>query len=701
MRQLETAMAPPAMETIMMPELLEALKKVDLELAALLAPPPEITMSGWAEANLTLRKGTSSRPGPWRTESYQKEIFDVLNDPQVKVLVFRKPTQFGWSSILNAIAGYFIDADPSPILFVQPGKQDAEQYSKKRIATLIADCPALSKKIKPATSRRAGNTLLLKEFDGGFLRFAFATSAKSLRSDPIRILICDEIDGYVLDCEGEGPPIDIALRRTDSYEDAKILLGSTPAKPKGISPIDNAFLLSDQRFYWVPCQFCGFPQPLVWRDLGEFLSPNEKGKYKCFGTGAYRLRWEKDSTGAPIAGSVRYYCANCEKGIEEKYKQRMLDAGAWHARFPGLRDIEGFKKPGFAINSLYSPWKGTVWSAMAQEWHESRDNPEKQKTFINLRLGETWDEGTGERLDEHILQQRLEKYPLSPDAGDATHWQNYLVPLRCCLLVAMADVQSSGGGRIEAQIIGFGPGEESWLIAYDVFWGDAGTRVDPETGISVWAELDKFFLHEIRHESGAILRPAICLVDSGDQTDAVYEYVLPRQIPQRRVYACKGVEYLSRPDLAKEGTAKRHNIRLWNIATVAAKDRIYSRLRIPPAPDGSPKPGYHHLPDWITDEYMRQLTSEQKIIERDKRTRRLRQRYVSVHSRNEALDLTVYAHGGLFILQNFIDPLTFRNLERLHQLVLQAGGQSAQMPVNTSLQQLRTGHRILSEGIKL
>jgi phage terminase large subunit GpA-like protein len=696
MQQQEIAQA----TALLMPELIEALKSVDIELAGLLAPPPEITISEWAEANLVLRKGTSSRPGAWRTESYQKEILDALGDPQVREIVFKKSTQLGWSALLNAIAGYYIDADPSPILFIQPAKQDAEQYSKKRIAPLIADCLVLSKKIRPATSRRAGNTLLLKEFDGGFLRFAFATSAKSLRSDPIRILICDEIDGYVLDCEGEGPPIDIAVRRTDSYEDAKILKGSTPAQPKGISEIDHAFLLSDQRFYWVPCPFCGFPQPLVWRDLGEFLPPDEKAKHKCFGKGAYRLRWEKDSIGRPIPGSVRYYCANCEKGIEERNKQRMLDAGNWIARHPGLRDIEGYKKPGFAMNSLYSPWKGTVWSAMAQEWYEATDNPEKLKTFINLRLGEAWDEGAGEKLDEHILRARLERYPLLPAAEAIPCWQNCLVPSRCCLLVADADVQSAGGGRIEAQVIGFGPGEESWLIAYEVFWGDAGTIIDPETGISVWAELDKFFLREYRHESGAMLKPAICLVDSGDQTDAVYEYVLPRQIPQRRVYACKGVEYLSRPGLAKEGTAKRHNIRLWDIATVAAKDRIYSRLRIPPAPDGSHKPGYHHLPDWVTDEYMRQLTSEQKITERDKRTRRLRQRYVAVHGRNEALDLTVYAHGGLFILQNHIDPVTFRNLDRLHQLVLNAGSQGAQAPL-CSEPRPRSGHRILSEGIKL
>jgi phage terminase large subunit GpA-like protein len=620
-----------------------------------------------------------------------------LRDPQVREVIFRKSTQVGWSAMLNAVAGYFIDADPSPILFVQGSTKAAEEYSKKRMAPLIADCEALAKKIQPATARRAGNTLLLKEFDGGFLRFASAGSAKSLRSDQIRILIMDEIDGYEQDCEGEGSPIDIATRRTDSYEDAKILKGSTPAKPKGVSQVDNDFLRSDQNYYWVPCPFCEFRQPLVWRDMGDFLNPDDVHQYqKIFGTGAYRLMWEKDEKGAPIQGSIRYHCAQCGKGIDEKYKQKMLDAGTWRARFPGRRDMEGYKIRGFHINALYSPWKSTVWSALANEWFEATDNPEKLKAFVNLRLGETWDEGAGEKLDENMLAQRLEKYPLSPTTSTGP-WQVHLIPERCCLLVGTADVQSGGGGRIEAQITGFGPGEESWLIAHEVFWGDAGAIIDPETGISVWAELDKFFLREWRHEGGAMLRPAICLVDSGDQTDAVYEYVLPRQISARRVYACKGVEYLSKPGLAKEGTAKRHHIRLWDIATVSAKDRIYSRLRIPPALDGGPKPGYIHLPEETTEEYMRQLTSEQKITVRDKRTRRLKRVYVSVHGRNEALDLTVYAHGALFILQNFIDPMTFRNMDKLQQLVMETGKGN----LISSQPQGRQGHKILNQGIKI
>jgi phage terminase large subunit GpA-like protein len=87
-----------------------------------------------------------------------------------------------------------------------------------------------------------------------------------------------------------------------------------------------------------------------------------------------------------------------------------------------------------------------------------------------------------------------------------------------------------------------------------------------------------------------------------------------------------------------------------------------------------PGPGYMHLPDWVTDEYLEQLTGEKKITVRDKRTRTKKVLYVKTYTRNEALDLTVYCHAGLFALQNIIAPAIYRDLGKLAEAVQQ--GQS-------------------------
>jgi phage terminase large subunit GpA-like protein len=129
------------------------------------------------------------------------------------------------------------------------------------------------------------------------------------------------------------------------------------------------------------------------------------------------------------------------------------------------------------------------------------------------------------------------------------------------------------------------------------------------------------------------------------------------------------VDYLSKPGLVQEGSTKRSNIRLFAVATYAAKDRVFARMKIP-----RPGPGYMHLPDWVTDEYLEQLTGEKKITVRDKCTRTKKVLYVKTYSRNEALDLSVYCHAGLFALQNLIAPAIYRDLGKLADAVRQ--GQS-------------------------
>jgi len=604
----------------LLPEQQTALWVSDEKISKFFQAPSLLKVSQWAAENRILPKGSSNRPGRWVSEPYQIAMMDAILDPEVREIVCKKSTQVGWSDgVLNNIIGYFIDHDPRPMLLVQPSESDANGYSKKKIAPMIQACPSLRAKVHENISRKGGNTQLVKEFDGGFLKIAGAGSGKGLRSDAVPIVLLDEMDAYEEDVDGEGDPVEIATRRTDTFPDAKILKGSTPAKPKGLSRIDRDWLRSSQQMWHVPCPFCGYTQPLLWRD------PE---------TGEYRLIWEKDEHGAPVLESVRFLCSDCRKGIPEQYKLSMNAAGVWVAKFPERRTVVGFY-----INALYSPWRD-VWADMATEWHDSQENPEKLKAFINLRLGETWEE-TGETFNAGALVKRQEPYPAP-------------VPASCAVLVAAVDVQIN---RLECLLMGFGAGEEAWLIEHRIIWDDPGLE-------STWDQADDFLLEERLHESGAKLTPAITFVDSGAQSDSVYDFVQPRQGARRRVFASKGVDYLSKPGLVAEATAKKHGIRLFTIATYAAKDRIFSRLKIP-----QPGPGFMHFHEKVTEEYFEQLVGEKKITVRDKRTRTRKAVYVKTYNRNEALDLTVYCYAALFCLQNVIDPTTYRDLGFLAQAI--------------------------------
>jgi len=563
-------------------------------------PPPDITVSEWAARHRVLPKGTTSRPGPFKAEVFQIEMMDVILNPLVHEVVIQKCTQVGYSdAVLNNIVGYFIDADPKPIMLVQPTIDNAKDYGKKRITPMIDSCPPLRVKIKPPTSRRAGNTLALKEFPGGFLKLTGANSGAGLRSDPVPVVLFDEVDGYPIDVAGEGDPVSIGTRRTDGYSDFKIVKGSTPAKPKGISPIERDFLRSDMRRFHVPCPYCNAMQVLWWRD------PLSK---------AYRLFYSVDTDGQVDPDSVAFVCGACAKKIPERYKQQMLNAGRWIAEFPDRLTV------GFHINALYSPWREN-WHALAQEWHEANkeQNPEKLKAFINLRLGETWEE-QGDAIEAVALKGRLEPYAAE-------------VPDGVGLLTAAVDVQND---RLEVVVKGWGEKEESWLIAYQQCFGDPGQE-------SVWNELDSFLLSTWEHASGQKVKLACTMIDSGGlHTDSVYRFVRARQ--GRKIFALKGSSEAGKEILGKFSVNNQYRVKLWLIGTDTAKDRIFARLKIP-----APGPGYMHLPDFAEEEYLAQLTSE-KAVRRYRRGKGTIREYIKTRARNEALDLEVYALAALYVL---------------------------------------------------
>ena len=97
---------------------------------AMVAPPPKLTVSEWADDRRMLPK-SSAAPGKWRTDRtpYLREPMDACSDPAVHRVVLVFASQTGKSEGLNNIAGYHIDYDPANILLIQPTVEMAEAYS--------------------------------------------------------------------------------------------------------------------------------------------------------------------------------------------------------------------------------------------------------------------------------------------------------------------------------------------------------------------------------------------------------------------------------------------------------------------------------------------------------------------------------------------------------------------------------------------
>jgi phage terminase large subunit GpA-like protein len=186
----------------------------------MLRPPPQLTVSQWAEDHRILSSRGSSEPGPWRTARapYLREIMNALSalHPARRV-VFMKGAQTGGSEAGNNWLGYIVHHVPAPVLAVQPTVELAKRFSRQRIDPLLEETPALRERVAPSRARDSGNTMLSKEFPGGILVLTGANSAVGLRSMPARFLFLDEVDAYRGDVEGEGDPIALAEARARTF----------------------------------------------------------------------------------------------------------------------------------------------------------------------------------------------------------------------------------------------------------------------------------------------------------------------------------------------------------------------------------------------------------------------------------------------------------------------------------------------------
>ena len=510
---------------------------------------------------------------------------DALSEPSIHTVVVQSSAQVGKTEVVLNVLGFYIDQDPAPILTLQPTLEMGQAFSKDRLAPMLRDTPALHGKVKDARARDSGNTLLHKTFPGGHITIAGANSAASLASRPIRVLLADEVDRYPLSAGTEGDPISLARKRTTTFWNRKILLVSTPTV-KGQSRIEAAFKESDQRVFEVPCPDCDEFQRLTWG----------------------QVRWPE---GRP--GDAEYCCTECGSIWSDAQRWGAVRKGRWtaQAEFNGVA--------GFHLSELYSPWRKL--GETAQDFVESKADPERLRAWVNTALGETW-EDRGETVDGSSLTRLTEAY--GPD------------DLPDGVLFATAGVDTQGD-RLEVEIVGWGEAEESFGIAYHVIYGDPAQD-------SVWQELDAILLESYRTVEGRPIRVTAAAIDSGGHhAEAVLRFCRDRF--RRRVYAIKGMGGQGKPIWPLRASKSKTRDSVFMVGVDTAKDTVYSRFKIE-----NPGPGYCHLPaDPATgydDDWMAQVTSEQRMT-RYREGKPYTVWVLPKGKRNEALDCRVYATAAM------------------------------------------------------
>jgi len=205
-----------------------SVQRLVAELSRGWAPPAKLSVTGWADEYRFLSSESGSDAGKWHTLPFQREIFDAFSTASVHTVVVMCATQMVKTVFIENALGYIIDRDPGPTLLIVPRDSDGDKFSKIRLAPMVRDTLRLRGKVSDVKTARTTDTLDYKGFPGGHLTIAAAGSPGNLAALPIRFLLCDEIDKYPASSGSEGDPISLALKRTATFWNRKVVLCCSP-----------------------------------------------------------------------------------------------------------------------------------------------------------------------------------------------------------------------------------------------------------------------------------------------------------------------------------------------------------------------------------------------------------------------------------------------------------------------------------------
>lgn len=546
------------------------------------------------------------------------------------------------SEIELNMLGRAIDVDPGPMLYVQPTDAVAEDYSKRRIAPMIAACPTLREKVYSAKSRDSSNTITMKSFPGGSLAIIGANSPADLASKPVRYIFLDEIDRFPASAGTEGNPIELAERRTETFRhNRKIVKTSTPTI-KGRSAIEKAFLKGTQEEWQTECPHCG-----------EY-------SFITFGTIKYDSEKFKDEDGNSnwAVSNVRWKCPVCGEFTKEHDTKRL--PARWKVR--NEKAIQNGIRS-FRLNAFMSPWSD--WSDLCLKFLQAKDDPDLLQVFVNTMLGESWEDRLESGVPEKMYDRR-ERY-------DAE------VPDEVLVLTCGIDTQDN---RLEYEVVGWDRNEQSWGISAGVIPG----RPDMQ---EVWDEVDAILDRTWMRANGVGMRITATFIDSGGHfTTEVYRECYKRRA--KRIWPIKGEGGENKPYVRHMKNPEMRGLVGFIIGVDCGKEAILYASGL----EGDGPKRMHFPNDNLAGydlDFFKGLISEQRVFKR-----RMGQTVVTweqIYDRNEPLDCRNYARAAY---KHLYPKINFDKRE------MQLSGMEEEIVAETRAEVERRKRRhIINPGIKI
>lgn len=551
----------------------------------LMLPPEQITVSEWAGKYRMLDSKSSAIPGPWNNDitPYLTGVMDEFNNYETSKIIFVKPTQVGGTEALQNMIGYIVMQDPAPTMIVYPTETLAKSISENRLQPMLRATPELARRFDE------NSQLLELQFDGMYLTLAGSNSPSGLASKPIRFVLMDEVDKYPGTSGKEADPIKLATERTKTFHDKKIYITSTPTLKTGHIWKEKESADIEKHFF-VPCPHCG---EYIELKFSNIRFPDEEGM-----------------TYADRAEFATYICQECGCAITDADKNNMIRHGEWRIV---RHNTQYVRSVAFWINTLYSPF--VRWADIVKEFLTTKDDPDLFQNFVNSWLAEPWEDTKLKTSAELVLERQ-------------TELPEYVVPSWAKILTGGVDVQETS---------------LYWSIRA---WGDYLTSQNIAHGqVLSFNDIDNIMNAEYLNENGEPMIVNLCLVDSGDQTDIVYDfcathsdYALPVKGSSHAQLSNYKLSKINRTDSRAMGTT------LVLVDSGAYKDMIAGRMQ---RDNGR---GSWMVYSGCDMEYAKQVTAEHKVNVKHGNTVKKVWQLKTSHADNHYLDTEVYNAAAADIL---------------------------------------------------
>ena len=546
-------------------------------------------------------------------------VYDCLDNWNIYIVVVMKASQIGWSELTNNFLGKLIHTSPCKIMMAFPGLTLCRNYSREKLQVLIANTKVLRDIINVGVVKESFNHF---KFPSGWLKLTTLGSIQSVLSSSIKVIIIEEPSQVKNEVANQGDPLELCIGRQKTFNigQKKIVFGGTPTH-KDFCRVDRAYNKSNQLIFKAECHECKELSELSFDNLHYDEYPN---------------RYIDEIYGKFDPSTAYYTCPACNTPWSFAQKTQNILNGkqhgfydftgkfskGWHPKRENITNIFGFHIP--ELLSSFSD--ASSYSSLAQkkilaEQALAKGDESLMKDLKNNNEGLPYASGITSIEAEELVTYRK-------------NYIEHICPMEGLLLTAGIDVQDN---RFAIVIRAWGRNNNSWLVTWKEIFGKVIIQEVDENGdfIGIWKELmDYIVTGEFFHASGKTMKISAISIDSGDNTEFVYKFVIAAADKIRNegrfIFATKGVRDLRYSDNeiyqepstgeirvndnnTRKSLAEKMGVPLYYIGAHKAHEEILRRIALNKQADARSNMYFHNEQSY--GQYEEQMTSCRKIID--------------------------------------------------------------------------------------